>query len=61
VLAAWAVWATVSPWPDIVVGALICVVFFRSAYLVVREASAELRQHHARSPVIADAPPAARR
>ena len=26
-LAAWAVWFTLSPWPDIAVGALICAVF----------------------------------
>lgn len=40
--AAAAVWATVSPWPDIVVGALICALFLRSALVVVREARAEL-------------------
>src|SRR5512134_3956549 len=51
--AAWAVWITVSPWPDIVVGALICGVFLRSALLVVREARAELRLNHARPPVAA--------
>jgi Co/Zn/Cd efflux system component len=42
-LAAAAVWLTLSPWPDIFVGALICAVFFRSAFLVAREARAELR------------------
>jgi Co/Zn/Cd efflux system component len=42
-LAAWAVWASQSPWPDIAVGALICAVFLRSAFLVAREALAELR------------------
>lgn len=43
-LAALAVWATRSPWPDIVVGALICALFLRSAYVVAREARAELRR-----------------
>jgi len=37
-LAAWAVSVTASSWPDIAVGALICAVFLRSAYLVAREA-----------------------
>jgi Co/Zn/Cd efflux system component len=60
-LAAWAVWMTLSPWPDIVVGALICAVFLRSAFLVAAEARAELRSNHAQPPVAADAPLAARR
>src|SRR5262245_46125106 len=30
-VAAWAVWVTVSPWPDIAVGALVCAPFLRSA------------------------------
>ena len=38
--AALAVWLTLSPWPDIAVGALICAMFLRSAYLVAREAHA---------------------
>jgi Co/Zn/Cd efflux system component len=42
-VAAWGVWITLSPWPDIAVGALICAVFLRSAYLVAREAREELR------------------
>ena len=42
-LAAWAVSVTASPWPDVAVGALICAVFLRSALLVARESSAELR------------------
>jgi Co/Zn/Cd efflux system component len=46
-LAAWAVWVTRSPWPDIAVGALICAVFLRSAFFVAREARAELRLNHA--------------
>jgi Co/Zn/Cd efflux system component len=41
-LAALAVWATQSPWPDIVVGALICALFLRSAFLVAREARGAL-------------------
>jgi Co/Zn/Cd efflux system component len=53
--AALAVWITLSPWPDIAVGALICIVFLRSAYLVAREARAELQLNHARPSVAADA------
>jgi Co/Zn/Cd efflux system component len=60
-LAAWSVWMTRSPWPDIAVGALICAVFLRSAFLVAREARAELRLNHAQPPAAADAPQAARR
>ena len=41
--AAWAVWVTASPWPDFIVGALICGVFLRSAFVVAREARDELR------------------
>jgi Co/Zn/Cd efflux system component len=48
-LAAWAVWITVSPWPDLVSGALICAVFLRSAFLVAREARIEMRLSHAHS------------
>ena len=60
-LAALAVWMTLSPWPDIVVGALICAVFLRSAFLVAREARAELALNHAQPPAAAEAPQAARR
>jgi len=60
-LAAWAVWMTLSPWPDIAVGALICAVFLRSAFLVAREARLELRLNHAQPPAAADAPQAAPR
>lgn len=60
-LAAWAVWVTLSPWPDIVVGALICSVFFRSAFLVAREARTELRLNHAQPRFAADVPRAVRR
>jgi cation diffusion facilitator family transporter len=42
-LAACAVWVTRSPWPDIAVGALICGLFLRSAFLVAREARIALR------------------
>jgi cation diffusion facilitator family transporter len=59
-VAAWAVWMTHSPWPDIAVGALICAVFLRSAFLVAREARAELKPNDARPPAAADAPHAAR-
>jgi len=41
-LAALAVSMTFSPWPDIAVGTLICALFLRSAFLVAREARAEL-------------------
>jgi Co/Zn/Cd efflux system component len=57
--AALTVWMTLSPWPDIAVGALICAVFLRSAFLVAREARAELRLNHAQPAVAADAPQAA--
>lgn len=60
-LAALAVWMTLSPWPDIVVGALICALFLRSAFLVAREARAELRLNHAQPAAAADATQAARR
>lgn len=60
-LAAWAVWMTLSPWPDIAVGSLICAMFLRSAFLVTHEARAELRVNHAQPPAAADAPHEARR
>lgn len=45
VLAAAAlVWTTATPWPDIVVGALICALFLQSAYVVAREAGAEMKK-----------------
>jgi len=53
-LAAWAVWVTVSPWPDVAVGALICVLFLRSAFVVASKAREELRRGHAQPPVPAD-------
>jgi cation diffusion facilitator family transporter len=45
-LAAAAVWFTLSPWPDILVGGLLCTIFLRSAFLVAREARAELALNH---------------
>lgn len=42
-LAAAAVWATASPWPDLVVGAAICTLFLHSAWRVAVEARRELR------------------
>jgi Co/Zn/Cd efflux system component len=41
-VAAFAVWATGSPWPDIAVGAIICALFLRSAITVAREARGSL-------------------
>lgn len=55
-VAAIAVWLTVSPWPDIAVGALICILFLRSAFLVAREARAELRSSRTQPSVAANAP-----
>jgi Co/Zn/Cd efflux system component len=52
-LAALAVWRTRSPWPDIVVGVLICGLFLRSALRVAREARAELGRSKVQSPVAA--------
>ena len=54
-LAAWAVWVTISPWPDLAVGALICAMFLRSAFVVAREAREELSAIHAQPSVAADA------
>ena len=45
-LAASAVRITLSSWPDITIGALICAMFVRSALLVAREARAELKLNH---------------
>jgi cation diffusion facilitator family transporter len=42
-LAALAVWATASPWPDLLVGAGICALFLHSAGQVAVEARRELR------------------
>ena len=59
-LAAGAVWLTASPWPDIAVGALICALFLRSAWVVTREAREEFGHNHAQQVVPADGPRAAR-
>jgi Co/Zn/Cd efflux system component len=45
-LAALAVRLTLSSWPDITVGAFICAMFLHSAFLVAREARAELKLNH---------------
>lgn len=42
-LAAGAVWLTRSPWPDLTVGGLICLLFLRSAHQVASEGRAQLR------------------
>jgi Co/Zn/Cd efflux system component len=60
-VAALAVWISHSPWPDVAIGALICTIFFRSAFLVAREAHLELRMNHATPVARAGAPRAARR
>ena len=41
-IAALAVWVLGSGWPDVIVGAIICVLFLRSSLVVTREARAEL-------------------
>jgi Co/Zn/Cd efflux system component len=56
-LAALAVWMTLSPWPDIAVGGFICAVFLRSAFLVAREARAEMELNHAPAPASGDVGP----
>jgi cation diffusion facilitator family transporter len=60
-LAALAVWLTLSPWPDIIVGGLICAVFLRSAFLVAREARAELGTNLSQPPTGPDVLKSARR
>lgn len=60
-LAALAVQMTRSPWPDIAVGALICAIFLRSAFLVAREAHVALGPKRAQPAIAADAPQATRR
>jgi Co/Zn/Cd efflux system component len=55
ILAAAGVWFTRSPWPDFLVGGLLCTLFLRSAAHVARDARTELRQTpslpHATRPV----------
>jgi len=43
ILAAGAVWLTASPWPDLIVGSLICALFLKSALTVYGEARGESR------------------
>ncbi len=43
ILASFAVWRLHSSWPDLLVGAMICVLFLRSALVVTREAKEELK------------------
>jgi cation diffusion facilitator family transporter len=54
-VAAGAVWVTLSPWPDFLVGALICAVFLHSAWAVAREARDELRWKRAQARLSVDA------
>ncbi|MEN3973471.1 cation diffusion facilitator family transporter [Sphingomicrobium sp. XHP0235] len=42
-LAAGLVWWLVSPWPDIIIGSLMAVIFLRSAFRVIREAAPQMR------------------
>ena len=53
-LAAWAVWRMRSPWPDVLIGLLICTLFLRSAFLVTREARKEQRLNRAQPSIAAD-------
>lgn len=43
ILAAGLVWWLASPWPDIVIGSLMALIFLRSAIGVMREAAPQLR------------------
>lgn len=43
ILAAVLVWWLASPWPDIVIGSLMALVFLRSAFRVMRETAPQLR------------------
>lgn len=47
--AAAGVWWSASPWPDILVGSFICLLFLQTAWGVMREAQNELRR--ARNPL----------
>ena len=44
VLAAGLVWLTATPWPDLVVAAVIAALFLQSAWSIVRDARNELRE-----------------
>ena len=52
VVASFAVWRLHSSWPDIIVGAVICVLFLRSAFVVGREARDQTRAYRAQSFVL---------
>lgn len=56
IIAALSVWLVASPWPDILVGTLICTLFFHSAYLVLQEARAEIRISHVKQSAAVDTP-----
>jgi cation diffusion facilitator family transporter len=45
-LAAWAVFVTQSPWPDIIIGVSIALLFLKSASTVFRESLFEFRHSH---------------
>lgn len=47
VVAAAAVWATASPWPDLAVAALMAGLFVKSSVAILRQATGELRAVHA--------------
>lgn len=42
-LAAVLVWWLASPWPDIIIGSLMALIFLRSAFRVIREAAPQMR------------------
>ncbi len=46
VLAAGLVWSTATPWPDLVVAVIIAGLFLHSAWLIIRDARADLRSTH---------------
>jgi Co/Zn/Cd efflux system component len=60
-VASFAVWGLNSSWPDISVGAIIGVLFLRSALVVGREARDETRAYQAQPGISAGAPKAMRR
>ena len=59
--ASFAVWAFHSFWPDIIVAAIICVLFLRSAFVVGREARNPTGAHQGQFAILADAQKAPRR
>lgn len=54
--ASFAVWGLNSSWPDMIVGAIICVLFLRSAFVVGREARDQTRAYQAQFLISQDAP-----